>query len=85
MSCQDGLECYYLAKADRTLPGICIPIEYVATTFTSLEDDLELETSIPRLVGKGEHCGGFIMNAPKCKVGLSCVFDSMPDLGGTCE
>ena len=54
-------------------------------TTTALEKNAKLETSAPRTVGKGEHCGGFIMNAPKCASGLNCVLFNIPDVGGTCQ
>lgn len=34
---------------------------------------------------RGEHCGGFIMNAPVCAEGLTCILGFIPDTGGTCE
>ena len=34
---------------------------------------------------RGEHCGGFIMNAAKCADGLVCRLGFIPDGGGTCE
>jgi hypothetical protein len=79
--CHDGLECFYLAKEDQTLPGICVRIVSDATV--SAQD--KLETHTPRIAVKGEHCGGFIYNAPECEAGLRCVLDKIPDLGGTCE
>lgn len=37
------------------------------------------------VVGAGEHCGGFIRNAPVCAAGLRCALNtSRPDTGGTC-
>lgn len=42
-------------------------------------------SNTPPVVGMGEHCGGFIMNAPVCATGLRCEFKvSSPDTGGTC-
>lgn len=39
----------------------------------------------PAVVGVGEHCGGFIQNAPECGTGLHCVLATgHPDTGGTC-
>ncbi|HEX2571192.1 MAG TPA: hypothetical protein VH877_16665 [Polyangia bacterium] len=39
----------------------------------------------PPVVGAGEHCGGFIRNAPVCAEGLVCQLNiSCPDCGGTC-
>lgn len=36
-------------------------------------------------VGLGEHCGGFIRNAPECAIGLQCELNrTRPDTGGTC-
>ncbi len=37
------------------------------------------------VVGVGEHCGGFIQNAPVCAAGLHCQLTvSRPDTGGVC-
>ncbi|KAJ3324902.1 hypothetical protein HDV06_005490 [Boothiomyces sp. JEL0866] len=38
----------------------------------------------PKIVGLGEHCGGFINNAPKCGAGLVCKLEVIADVGGTC-
>lgn len=39
----------------------------------------------PAIVGAGEHCGGFIQNAPECGTGLHCVLATgHPDTGGIC-
>ncbi len=37
------------------------------------------------VVGAGDHCGGFIQNAPVCSTGFYCqLTGSRPDTGGTC-
>ena len=37
------------------------------------------------VVGVGEHCGGFIKDAPVCAAGLHCALTvGRPDTGGTC-
>ena len=37
------------------------------------------------VAGAGEHCGGFIKDAPVCSSGYHCELKvSMPDTGGTC-
>lgn len=49
-------------------------------------------TAVPAMVsggaptaGKGEHCGGFIKDAPVCASGLHCqLVVGRPDTGGTC-
>ncbi len=47
---------------------------------------LRIATSITsKVVGLGDHCGGFIKNAPVCATGLQCqLVVSRPDTGGTC-
>jgi hypothetical protein len=34
---------------------------------------------------QGGPCGGNIANPPQCADGLVCVYDSVPDVGGTCQ
>lgn len=39
----------------------------------------------PPVVGAGQHCGGFLQNAPVCAAGLHCqLVVSRPDTGGVC-
>ncbi|RKO83678.1 hypothetical protein BDK51DRAFT_33384, partial [Blyttiomyces helicus] len=38
----------------------------------------------PTIVGKGQHCGGFIDSAPQCEFGLVCKLGRVPDAGGIC-
>lgn len=38
------------------------------------------------VVGVGEHCGGFMRNAPVCASGFHCQLTAgRPDTGGTCQ
>lgn len=48
-------------------------------------DNGAVTTSTPEIVGAGEHCGGFILNAPTCASGFRCQLNvSNPDTGGIC-
>lgn len=41
--------------------------------------------AIEPISAEGQHCGGFIQNAPTCPSGYTCKLDvSHPDTGGTC-
>lgn len=41
-------------------------------------------SSTPPVAGPGEHCGGFIQNAPQCSQGYHCQLGNIPDTGGMC-
>ena len=53
---------------------------------TSLSSVVESQgDSLAPVARAGEHCGGFIKNAPVCATGYHCQLKvSMPDTGGTC-
>jgi hypothetical protein len=60
------------------------PFHLSASKLTSLVTLAQLLQ--PRIAQLGEHCGGFIRNAPVCDKGLVCSLKGkLPvDVGGTC-
>ncbi len=72
---QEAMQCPDGSYVGRTGPNCEFTACPVATS----------TTSNPPVVGEGEHCGGFIQNAPVCATDLHCQLKvSMPDTGGTC-
>ncbi len=64
---------------------LCPDGSYVGRTGPDCEFAACPETGDAPVVGAGEHCGGFIQNAPVCVTGYHCqLFTSRPDTGGTC-
>lgn len=67
---------------------LCPDGSYVGRTGPNCEFVCPGATSTPGstpVAGAGEHCGGFIQNAPVCASGYYCRLDtSRPDTGGTC-
>lgn len=53
--------------------------------FAACPDIATSTVGISPVVGVGEHCGGFLQNAPVCATGFHCqLVVSRPDTGGVC-
>jgi hypothetical protein len=63
-----------------------IPTKIGVATSTPVTTSTPVATSTPTQgVGLGQHCGGFIKNAPVCATNLHCQLTiSRPDTGGVC-
>ena len=69
----------YLSKKTQV-----IPVEQNNITSTTTQTATTAPSGSP-MVGAGEHCGGFIRNAPVCSTGYHCqLVVSRPDTGGIC-
>ncbi|MES2409430.1 MAG: hypothetical protein V4509_03990 [Patescibacteria group bacterium] len=80
------LICYGVYSYTNTQP---LTSSGIATSTQSIPVDTDTHPAPivdnSSVVGEGEHCGGFIRNAPVCATGFHCQLTvSRPDTGGIC-
>lgn len=73
MQCPDGS---YVGRSGPNCEFVCPSTSPPASTTTQGGGPV---------VGAGQHCGGFIQNAPVCAQGYYCQLERVPDIGGTCQ
>ena len=67
-----------MLKTDENFKEESKRFDSIARTFKFIS------TSTPDTGAEGQHCGGFIQNAPTCPAGYSCKLSNIPDAGGVC-
>ncbi|RKO93686.1 hypothetical protein BDK51DRAFT_28835 [Blyttiomyces helicus] len=70
--CDSGLTCDFVGR-NPDGGGICRTTPQLETRSVAAPNAL-----------RGEHCGSFKENAPKCQFGLVCKLGLIPDAGGIC-
>jgi hypothetical protein len=76
----------FVKNFEAVAPGECTLRDgsFSARIVVTAETASSTPGSAAPVAGEGEHCGGFIQNAPVCAAGFHCKLGAIPDTGGTC-